>query len=284
MLDWAEISKTIEDQMNGVVASLPGYIVGFVILSLFWLAAKFVRKAAVRAATKAGAEPTGRLLVGKLAFISVFLFGVLISASVAIPDFEFSTMIASLSLGSVALGFAFKEILENFISGLYIMIARPFRVGDVIEIGGVRGKVTEIGARAATIQDFNREIVLMPCARLFKEDVRVVTAQHIRRLDAIVGIPYEANLESTQSLLTEAILSVNEVVDDPEPLVVATDFGQSSIDLTLYFFANLEENDGRLVKAKVMQAVMRALADAKLSVPYPTRTIINVSASDGQTP
>ncbi|MCB0825554.1 MAG: mechanosensitive ion channel [Armatimonadetes bacterium] len=279
MLEANQLQEDIQKMVNAAILRLPGVVAGLILLVLFWLVARWVRKAAQKAAERVGAELTGRLLIGRIAFFAVFLLGLLLAASVSVPGFEFGTLVGSLGLGSVAIGFAFKEILENFIAGLYLMIARPFKVGDVIEIGGTRGTVTEIGARAATIQEFNREVVLMPCARLFKEDVRVVTANSIRRLEASVGIPYEADLEATQSLLTEATLSIEEVMDDPGPLVVATQFGQSSIDLTLYFFVNLSEYDGRLVKAKVMQAVMKALTDAKLSVPYPTRTIINVAAT-----
>lgn len=261
--------EILSRDFSGFLAMLPKAGVALVVLFVFYAVGKGIQRGVTQGFEKAGKGGSGALIVGKLAYYGVVVVGVLVAMSIAIPNFEFGTLVGTLGLGSVAIGFAFKEVFENFISGIYLLISRPFKIGDVIRIGDVTGTVLEIETRATLIQKFDREMVVMPSSRLFKEEVTVVSRNPVRRIELSVGVAYGSDLGHVRRVVEDAVVDVPGVADDPPVLVTFHTFGDSSIDLTVYFFSDLSEFDARIVRNDVLMAIEQAFEAAKIEIPYP---------------
>lgn len=266
---WNKIQERFGEQIADFVASMPRYIFAIVVAILTYWLARRIQKFVKDTVERLNQAPEGAVILGRMAYFGVMVVGLLVALSVARVGLDLGTMVGTLGLSSVAIGFAFKDLLENFIAGVYLLVSRPFKIGDVIEIGGMRGTVLEIGTRAALIQKFDREAILMPCARLFKEEVTVVSRNMVRRITLGVGVDYESDLDKVRDVTMEALLSIESVLDDPAPVVTFDGFGESSIDLTMYFFSDLGMNDLRVVKNDVLIAVQKAYAEHGISIPFP---------------
>lgn len=261
-MNWDLIEAQLQGQLENLTARLPYIIVGLGVLLAFYLLARAVAQTAKRAVDRVGGDETAKLLVGRLSFLGVLVVGLLVSASIAIPSFSLSAMVTTLGVSSVALGFALKELLENFVAGLYLLLARPYRVGDVIQVDKWEGTITHIGIRAVTIQMFNRETVLVPCARVFKEDVKIVTQEAIRRVDVAIILDHAADTAAALEVLRRALPEVALVREDPAPLVAVERVDEFGIHCRTWAFSDLREHDPRVVKSEILAAQVRGLQAA----------------------
>lgn len=277
-IDLDNVIEKINNGLESAIANLPNLLAAILVVALVYLVSKGIQKAVVAGILKAKPNSPGAHVVARLVSSVFLVLGILFASTIVIKGFSIGTLIASLGLGSVAIGFAFKDILENFIAGLYILVAQPFKIGDVIEIGDVKGTVTDLGTRAAIIQKFDREVVVMPCARLFKEEVHVVTKNNIRRLILAVGVAYSTDLDEAQEVILKAVSETESVATDPAPVATFDTFNSSSIDITIYFFTDFTQHDGRMVKSEVLKNVNTALAQHNISIPFPVRTIVETQA------
>ena len=126
--------------------------------------------------------------------VAVWTTGLLIAATIVLPGVTPANLLALLGLGSVAIGFAFKDIFENFLAGILIMLRRKVNIGDVIECEEVEGRVEEITLRDTYLRHLSNELVLVPNAYLFKNPLKILTDQAVRRYEVEVGVAYDADL------------------------------------------------------------------------------------------
>ncbi len=123
---------TVQRMLTGFAAALPRVILGLVLIGVFYLVAKGVRAVIRRNAQRRGEHRTLELAIGRLAQAGIVVLGVLIAVTATFPSFTPANLVSTLGIGGVAVGFAFKDIFQNFLAGLLILVTRPFRVGDQI--------------------------------------------------------------------------------------------------------------------------------------------------------
>lgn len=265
-IDWQVIEDRLSGYIEGLIAQAPLVLVGLVIFFINMVIARLIKAGVTKAVGRATSDPMAMVVYGRLAHVVAIIIGTMIALSVAVPSFNFGTLITSLGVGSIAIGFAFKDIFENFFAGMYILLSKPFRVGDVIRVGNYSGRVVQIGARATTIKLFTRETVIMPSSKLFNQEVTVVTADPIRRISFQIPIPLGADLKRVETIVLDAVMSIEEVLDDPAPLTLVDSISLTNSSLTLWFFADLEANDERILKSKAIRRINDAMKDANLAL------------------
>ena len=135
----------------------------------------------------------------------------------AVPGFSLGDIVATLGIGSVAVGFAFQDIFKNFLAGIILLVEEPFRIGDEVEINDYQGKVENISIRTTKIRTYTGEKVLLPNSTVFTDAVKVVTAYPSRRTDLAVGVDYNSSLPEATRILEQTIKSVAGVIEDPAP-------------------------------------------------------------------
>lgn len=159
--------------MNSVVTKLPNLVMAIVIIAVFGLLAKGAKSMVRRLTNRHDKQQSLGILLGQLAQILLVVLGVLIAISVVAPSFSAGELIKTLGIGTVAIGFAFQNILQNFLAGIFILVHEPFRIGDLISVTGIEGRVDDIQTRATVITADSGRQVVIPNATLFTNPVAV---------------------------------------------------------------------------------------------------------------
>ena len=179
-------------------------------------------------------------------------------------------------------GFAFKDIAENFLSSLLLSVQRPFKLGDMIEVAGYLGVVKKMTSRATTLVDFNGDHIQIPNATIYKNAIRNLAANPNARGTFVVGIGYDVDVNQAQAIAFDIMNNIDVVLKQPEPQVLVDSLGSSSCNLRLYFWVNNEQNSLAKVASVLMKRVVLAYTDNGFSMPDDAREriIINGEAQD----
>ncbi|MEL6578888.1 MAG: mechanosensitive ion channel family protein, partial [Cyanobacteria bacterium J06621_12] len=233
-----KIFEVLLDLFGQSIKALPSLLSALVVLFLTRYAVKVVLKIADETGRRTIKSTSLQLLLTKICRIGVWTVGILLACVLAFPGFELGDIIATLGVGSVAIGFAFQDIFKNFLAGIILLIEEPFRIGDEVEIGDYQGKVENISIRTTKILTFKGERILLPNSTVFTDAVKVNTAYSYRRSDLAVGVDYNTSLPQAKELLLDTVRSVDGVMKEPSPEIDLVNFGDSSIDFVVRYWSN----------------------------------------------
>lgn len=209
-----------------------------------------------------------------LTSVGLWFAGILVATTIALPTVTPGRALTALGLGSVAIGFAFKDVFENFLAGILLLIREPFRLGDFIEVDDIEGKVDQITIRDTHIRQTDGELVVMPNAMIFKNPIHVLTNSDLRRTAIICGVSYDTDVDHARDVITAAVRDVDSVRDDVKDVqIFAKAFGESSIDFEVAWWTGSRPFDIRQSRDQVVAAVKRALDEADIEIPFPYRTL-----------
>jgi len=172
-IDLSNAWKSGSRIVNYVISLLPNIILAVGIFILFLIVASAAKSIVRRVTQRRGRRQSLGLLLGQIAYITMTVFGLLIAISAVAPSFHASDLISMLGIGSVAIGFAFQNILQNFLAGILLLLQEPFELGDWIAVTGLEGKVDDIQTRATIITTADGKRVVIPNAVLFTNPVVV---------------------------------------------------------------------------------------------------------------
>jgi len=175
-IDLSNAWKSGEKIINGAVSLLPNMALAIVIFVLFLFLASAVKSVVRRFSQRRQRRLSLGILLGQLAHTTVSVLGFLIALSVVAPSFHASDLIKMLGIGSVAIGFAFQNILQNFLAGILLLLQEPFKLGDQISVTGLEGRVDDIQTRATIISTTDGHRAVIPNAVLFTNPVVVSKA------------------------------------------------------------------------------------------------------------
>jgi small conductance mechanosensitive channel len=199
----------------------------------------------------------------------VIILGVLIA--LAQMGVSLGPLLAGLGIAGFIIGFALQDSLANFASGMLILLYRPFDVGDVVEAGGVSGKVRAMSLVNTTFLTFDNQRLVVPNNLIWSSVIINLTAQHTRRVDLVFGISYEDDVEKAQRVLQGILKNHEAVLDDPEPIVRVLELGDSSVNFAVRPWvktADCWETYWDLTKK-----VKLKFDEEGISIPYPQRDV-----------
>ena len=266
-------TNTIIEMVNGFFAQLPIIAVGVVVFLIFLALAVGVRKAIKTVALKSHIDLMLASLLSRIGYFLTVVFGVFIAIVVIFPGVSPGDLFAGLGIGSVALGFAFKDVLQNLFAGFLILLYRPFHIGDQIKINDFEGTVEEINVRATKIKTYDGERVVIPNNDLYMDAVLVRTAFPHRRTKIVVGIGYDDDLEKARRIMLGVLKNTEGVLDDPAPDVNAYELADSSVNMRLLYWTDSMQSSTRKTADRVVSGVKKALDDAGIEIPFPQRVI-----------
>lgn len=174
---WQSGDKIIQK----AVALLPNLILACAIFIAFAIGARIGKSLIERLGERRKMRQNAALLLGKLVQLLVVILGFLIALSIVAPSFTASDLIKTLGIGGVAIGFAFQNILQNFLAGILLLLHEPFRIGDQINVTGFEGVVDTIQTRATIIHTKDGHRVVIPNATLFTNPVTVFSAEKLQQ-------------------------------------------------------------------------------------------------------
>ena len=262
--------------VNGLVAAIPSIAVALVLFGGFLLVAAVVKGVAARLTeARLHAHRNAGVAVGRLAQGFVIFLGLLVALSVALPTFRPGDVVQVLGIGSVAIGFAFRDILQNFLAGILLLVTQPFRIGDQIVASSYEGTVEDIQTRATFIRTYDGRRVVVPNADLFTDTVVVNTAFEHRRLEYDIGIGYGDDVDRARGLILEAVRGTEGVLDEPAPDVLLMEFAPSSVSLRArWWIAPPKRADALDARDKVLTAVKNQLTSHGIDLPFPTQQVL----------
>ena len=257
----------------GFVKLLPMIGIAFVVVLITWIVSKIVQSAVRNILNKAHMRPSLKSLFLSLIKIGVWTVGTLIALTIIFPSLTPAKILAALGLGSIAIGFAFQDIFENFLAGVMIMLREPMRIGDYIECGEVEGRIEKINIRDTFVRQTDDQLILVPNSILFKNEVFVRTDKEFRRFSIVCGVSYDTDLAEAKAVIQKAMESIDIIEQDKPIQIFAREFNSSSVDFTVRWWAKSKPVDMHESRDAVVMTIKKALDDAEIEIPFPYRTL-----------
>lgn len=260
---------------NSAAIILPGLLLGFLVFGLGLVVVRGVRAAVTRAASLRETSAGSAVVLGRIAGGLVTLIVVLIAAAVAFPSVSAGDLFNLLGIGGVAIGFAFRDVLQNLLAGILILLTRPFHLGDQVRHGEQEGTVEDIWVRATVLRTYDNRRILIPNASLFTDKIEIITAYEKRRLQFALTIGNGDDIARARDVVVRALRSTPGVLADPAAEAMVTGLGTAGVDMVARFWINPpRRRDAVDALDGAIEAVKLALSDAGLDLPYPTMQVL----------
>jgi len=277
--------ERLKQIVNSIADAFPSIILALLAFLLFYVAGRIAKSLVRRATERRGQMRGAGIAMGRIAQGLVLLLGILVALSIALPTFKPGDIVELLGIGSVAIGFAFRDILQNFLAGILILLTQPFRIGDQIVTSNYEGTVEDIQTRATLIKTYDGRRVVIPNANLFTEKVVVNTAFDERRIEYDVGIGYGDDVEKAKRLMLEAMHEIVDVLKEPAPDVLVMELAPSSVMIRVRWWIRPPRRADALdARDSVLSAIKGKLKDNGIDLPFPTQQILfhdQTEESDG---
>ncbi len=263
---------TTREFLQSIISNLPSLVGAIVVVGITWGAAKLVRYIAYSWAKQTEGDSNTELLIGRLSYGGVWVIGIVIALGVM--GLDFGALLGALGLTSVAIGFSLKDVLSNYISGVILLAARPFRINDQVVIADYEGTITQIQLRATTMKTYDGRVVYIPNQEVFQASIINNTASSRRRSSVIVGIDYGENIGDAIAVINEVLVKVPEVETTPNPDVLVSELAASTVNLEVRFWVDSRRAGFLATTSIVAQAVKEALEAADIDMPTDIYTLI----------
>lgn len=257
----ASVETAFARLLEAAVNIVPRGLAVLVVIGVFWAVAAGVRQLVHLLSNRLIRDRTVENLIKQVSYYSIWLLGLVVSAYAF--GLEPGTLATGLGLTSLALGFALKDILSNFVSGLLILTLRPFELGDQIIIGETEGSVERIELRATQIRTYDGRRVLVPNAEIFTSRVTNNTAAPVRRGKVLCHFDYADVPADVIRLLTVAAQGTAGVMADPPVTVRVQDLGKADVVYEVCFWADSRRSDFVLTASQIRASIVTALKDTR---------------------
>ena len=273
--DLAPIFARLQAMWEGFLRIVPNLAIAVVVFVLFLLLSSGVRKAVEALVTRAGQPASIVVVFTRLASWTVRALGLMIAVTIVIPTLTAASLFGALGVTGIAIGFAFKDIFQNLLAGLLILVTRPFRLGDQIVTGDHEGTVDEIQVRATLLRTYDNRRVVIPNSELYTNRVLVITAFDKIRLAVQVGIGYGDDIAAAKQVIMEALAEIEGVLRDPAPQVLVRALGDFSVNLEVRFWqAPPVRKEVVETEDVVLTALKQKLVAAGVDLPMPTQQVL----------
>jgi small-conductance mechanosensitive channel len=267
------IVQSVQAMIEGLLASLPQLVLALLVLLITPLVSRLIRSIVRRVMQRTKVRAALITLATNLISIGAWIVGGAIAIMIVFPSVTPAQFIAGLGIGSVAIGFAFKDVFENFLAGVIILGREKMQIGDVIECEGVLGRIENIWIRETHVRRLDGELVIVPNAFLFQNPLRIQTDHPMIRQELAVGVDYATDLPAARDVLLDALNSCESISGAHERAVQVTSFGASSIDFQILWWTESQPRSQRDSFNEVALAVKAALDRAKITIPFPQSTL-----------
>ena len=186
-----------------------------------------------------------------------------------------TSVVAVIGAAGLAIGLALQGTLSNVAAGVMLILFRPVRNGDFVEVAGVMGTIKEITLNFTELADLSNVQVIVPNSQVWGNVIVNYSVNDVRRVEWVFGVGYGANLKAAETIIRDTIMADPRAHKDPEPFVQVTNLGESSVDFTVRVWCAAGDFFG--FKADMTRQVKEALDAGGVDIPFPTRTIVNVS-------
>lgn len=245
-------------------------VIRAIILLLIGIPLVQVAVSLLRRVLKDRVSAQGLLLLSKLVvYVGVSLVIIMTMRELG---FKLTALLGAAGVAGIAIGFAAQTSLSNIISGFFLLWEKPFEIGDVVRIGEVTGVIKSVDLLSANVVTFDNQSVRIPNETLVKTQFTNITRFPIRRLDINIGVAYKQEAEHVLRVLREIIDANPHALDEPEPVVAFTGFGESQ--LNFFVGAWFVKADFQTLRNSLLSDIQKRFAKEAIEIPYPHRVVI----------
>ena len=261
-----EIAESASSLWESGLDALPRVGTAVVVIALGWALSRATRWA-LRHYWRRRQTPSFARVMSKVTGWILLVVVVLLAIAVTFPSVKPVDLLAGLGFFSVAVGFAFQDILENSLSGILLLFRQPFRSGDQITVMDRSGTVAGVTIRETQLLTFDGELVVIPNRDVYKSVIDVPTHGDTHRIDFVVGIAHENDADEATGEIVDALHEVDGVDDAPGPVALVEDLNVSTVDIRAMFWVASRRSDSLAVRDRAITAVKRRLDSAGIEMP-----------------
>lgn len=265
------IEESFLDFFNQFISSLPGIGLGLLIIILGVLIATAIGNFARKRISKRTQDPLMSRFLGRAIKITFVLIAIMIGLQAAGLGYIASGILTAAGASALVLGFAFRDIGENFIAGVILAFSRPYDVDDTVQIGENFGKIKALEFRYTKLKTFDGKDVYIPNSDILTKPVTNFTEDGFYRWDFIVGLAYENNITEAKNVILETLKNEPNVMEDAEHenFVTEDELATSTVNLKVYFWVDTKDfrKSALITKGNVVRNVKEALEDAGFYMP-----------------
>ncbi len=262
---------TVREFQRDTIDNLPSFLGALLAAIATWLIAASLRHLTLVGAQHWEVDRNSKILVSRLVYGAVWVIGGVVTLGVL--GLDFATLVGTLGLTSVAIGFSLRDVLSNYFSGIILLASRPFRLGDQITIKEFEGTVKQIQLRATTLVTYDGRVVYIPNQEVFTAVITNNTACETRRSSVMVGIDYGADIATVKQILSDAVLGVAGIEAEPKPDILIRELAASTVNIEIRFWVNSRRLPFLEMTSQVAQAVKESLQKAKIQMPTEIYTV-----------
>ncbi|MCF9033606.1 mechanosensitive ion channel family protein [Acinetobacter nectaris] len=261
---------TIDSIVNSFWERVPYLCIAIVVFIIFWLLSKVFKVFVAKAlSNRPYAKQNLVLVLNRVGSTFIIFFGFLIALVIAIPGFTPGQLMSALGIGSVAIGFAFKDIFQNLLSGILILLSEPFRIGDAIVCNGLEGTVEDIQIRATTLRSYDGRRLVIPNATVYTSSITVVTAYTQRRCEFNVGIGYTDDIQKAKEVILKILTDNKNVLNQPASIVNVSSLGDFAININIRWWIDTNKVAINSSISEIQELVVAEFAKNNINIPYP---------------
>ena len=277
-IDVAKISDLISNKLGiwfrELVKLLPNLVLAAIVLVLGFFLAKAIRRLSLKGISKFSHSKTLNNLFSSVIYFTVLGIVIFTVLSILKLDKAVTSILAGAGIFGLAVAFAFQDIAANFISGVFISLRKPLKVGDIVKIKDYMGKIQEINLRDTVMSTFQGQTVIIPNKEVFQNPIENYSLLEKRRFDLDIGVSYGDDLDKVKKVTLEAVKDIPGICQESETTLFFTKFAESSINFSLRIWIDSAEQ--AIYKSVGSEAIMRikkAFDANDISIPFPIRTL-----------
>ena len=269
---WDELNQNINEAVATAPLLLERLIIGLRVFAVGYLITRIIQHVVVKAVRR---TPGGVAVEQALSRV-VVIVGITLAFMTAVSTMgvDINALIAALGLTSLAIGLALKDTIENAITGVLLLIQRPFKVGDVIQVTSVTGTVVDVAIRTTKIKSLDGLHVLIPNRHVYDAVITNWSYYPQRRVTMTVGVAYETDLARAYQVLSEAVTATPGVLTEPALTVSFEGFDESAIRMVFRFWIEWQTTNATGLQTQLIQVIMEVARRERINIPYPIRTVL----------
>jgi small conductance mechanosensitive channel len=268
-LDPDRYARYVQMSRDWLLTHGPGLIIALVILVLGRWIAMWMAAIGRKAMGRAGIDVTLSRFLSKLVYYALLTAVVIAAADQA--GIKTTSFVAILGAAGLAIGLALKDSLSNFASGVMLILFRPFRVGDLVSVGGVTGKVRQIDIFSTIIVTGDNQKYIIPNSSITSDVITNINAEPTRRIDMVIGIGYEDDILLAKETLAEIMAADGRILADPAPTIGVAELADSSVNLVVRPW--VKTGDYWDVRFGLTEQIKLVFDERGISFPYPQHDV-----------
>lgn len=271
---WKLIHEKLSSWAEIAVSHLPNFVVAILIAITFAFIAKLSSQALKKGLYRTMESKQIADLLSAIFKIIVLCAGLFIALDFLGLQGTVTSLLAGAGIVGLAIGFAFQDMTENLIAGITMGIRKPFQIGDVVKSEGVFGTVKHINLRNTLVETFYGQLLVVPNKKMFQNILTNYSYYGVRRVEVPVGISYGDDPKQAEKVIVEAINELDFVIRKDETAVYAEGFGDSSVNLLVWFWINYPGETGFMDARHIaVMTIKKVLEDNDILIPFPIRTL-----------